>query len=34
MNDTSCTRYWLVVGQTPLKNMRVNLDDYSQCIEK
>ena len=25
---------WLVVKSTPLKNMNVNWDDYSQYIEK
>ena len=25
--------YWLVVEQTPLKNMKVNWDDYSQYME-
>jgi len=25
--------YWLVVEPTPLKNMKVNWDDYSQYME-
>ena len=25
---------WLVVGQIPLKNMKVNWDDHSQYMEK
>ena len=29
----NCLQVWLVVS-TPLKNMKVNFDDYSQCMGK
>ena len=31
--DHPCVVYWLVVS-TPLKNMKVSWDDYSQYMEK